>query len=111
MQKGGKGGNAKKKDEEEKKEFAPPREPLERPQLSPEQELVELKIAHSLKSSEYFPAPYQEKIVKIFALFDRDEDGFINFAELKVGYSLKRNCWSRLTVYTKTKVFCVDSMT
>lgn len=76
--------NTKKKVVEEKKEFAPPREPLEKPKLNPEEELIELKIAHSTKASEYFPVPYQEKIVKIFALFDRDDDGFINFDELKV---------------------------
>jgi hypothetical protein len=77
--------NTKKKVVEEKKEFAPPREPLEKPKLSPEEELLELRTSFSQKAAEYFPQPYLDKINKIFELFDRDTDGYIKFDELKVG--------------------------
>lgn len=84
MKKKGKGKKGKGEVEEKPAEFAPPREPLEKPFRTPEQELKDLQRNFQDKCLDYFPGEISKKYQAIFNLFDRDYDHRVNFEELKV---------------------------
>lgn len=88
--KGGKN-DKKKKDAPPKPPFAPIREPLEKPELSPEEELEELKKAYQEKGALYFSGPIEAKISNIITLFSRTNDEIITYSELRVDRSHRGN--------------------
>jgi len=65
-------------------EFAPPRDPIEKPIKTPEEELEDLRRNMVEKEDIYFPNEIKEKFKKIFDLFDEDEDGIIDYPQLHV---------------------------
>lgn len=75
---------SKKKVVEEKPPFAPVREPLEKPKITPEEEIEELKMSYRDNGHVYFPVQNKEKIELIFRMFDDGEKGYVTFDELKV---------------------------
>lgn len=77
----------KKKVVEEKPPFAPIREPLEKPLITLDEEIEELKAAIRENGHIYFPQSYKDKIEQIFKLFDEESKDFVTFDELKVLFS------------------------
>ena len=74
----------KKKDPPPKLPFAPEREPIVKPELTPEEELEELKKSFQDKGAIYFSGTLEEKISNIITLFSRTEEELVTFSELKV---------------------------
>ena len=81
----------KKKEVPPKPPFAPLRDPLEKPELSPEEELEELKKAYQEKGALYFSGMIEAKISNIISLFSRTNDEIVTYSELRVGGAHRGN--------------------